>query len=195
MTFYQGLATVLIRVFAATVIVQWLGLTVSLSVNWMGVLQAQGSDVAPFYWAAISSYTIYSLLGFALWFFAVPIGRRLGGGLSTPAANLGLDSEALVKVGSFLIGLYFLIEYSARLAVTGAGIFIKNAKFDDYERLSGGRSISDHEWSQLAQYSIIVIASLLLALGAGGAAKLFSWLRSAGQYPDKDASEKSVAGE
>lgn len=195
MSFYQGLATVLLRVFAATVIVQWLGLTVSLSVSWMGAPPVQGGDAAPFYWAAISSYAVYSLLGFALWFLAAPIGRRLGAGFSAPAPNLAHSSEALVRIGSFLIGLYFLIEYSAKLVVTGAGILIKNAQLDDYERLYRSPGISDYEWSQLAQYSAIVIPALGLTLGVRGVAKLFSWLRTAGQYRGEGAAEKSAPGE
>lgn len=176
MTFYQGLATVLLKVWAAGSLIFGI-----LYLGSFGLMLLDPSNwTQPNTTWQFTNVAIYALqfgVGVALWFAARPLGKSIGRA-AAPAPNpqLGIDAEMLVVVGSFLIGINFLVEYGPRAVMGTVSTLYENMKRADHEPpFSGGHVVRD-----LAGPWAIVVAACLLAFGARGMGRLFGWLRQAG---------------
>lgn len=195
MTFYQGLATVLLRVWAAVYLIESLGAFASLGIGWVTGPIDPDKSMRTYYFTLLINYAAYFLIGAAVWILAPRAGRLIGAAIPAGAPSLSIDNERIIEIGAFLIGLYFFAEYAPQALAESIRVLMMAAEETDAERLAGGSDRYFVRWGMLGQHWTAVIVALVIGLRARDFAKLFSWLRSAGQYPDKDASEKSVAGE
>jgi hypothetical protein len=195
MTFYQGLATVLLRVWAAVYLIESVGAFASLGIGWVTQPTDSDESLRSYYVTNLMSYAVYFVVGTALWILAPHAGRLVSAAIPTGAPSSSIDNKRIIEIGAFLIGVYFLAVNAPQALAESIEVFIKAAKETDAERLAGGGARYFVQWGTLGQHWAAVIVALVIGLRARDFAKLFSWLRSAGRYREKDAPEKSASGE
>lgn len=193
MTFYQGLAIVLLRVYAFTWIVGG-AYRFLVPVLWNLLDKQAFAQTKSYYLFNTSSFALYLTLGIVVWFAAAPLGKRIGRQIPETAAP-EISGDALVAIGSFLIGLYFFIEYGAKALGATTTLAIEMAKQTDAERLAQAPILMANDWANLAGNWAIAVLALVLAFRAQGVAHLFGWLRRTGQGAHLDRPEHEGAAD
>ncbi len=177
MNFYQALAATLLKVWSVTIIIWGVHTLVSFALMWPS---QETQDSARFYiFAQYASYALYFGAGVAVWFFAAPLGARIGAGFAASEPALMIEAERLISIGCFLVGLYFMIEYGPRALTASLSLLIDAAQQTDAERLTGVQFIS-MGWREVVINWATTLAALLVSVKARGVAKLFGWLRHVG---------------
>lgn len=94
--------------------------------------------------------------GAVLWFAARPLANKIHGG-SAAAPNVTLSEAGLVRAGSFLIGVYLLVQHA-------------------------GTAISQWAWGGIVAYGslFVILLSVGLIVGANAMGKLYKKIKYAG---------------
>lgn len=196
MTFYQSLATVLLRV--------WALLTIIGGVQAIGVqgasyfrMFAPDPDTDFYFW----SWGVLNITNLAtavlIWIFAGALARRIA-----PHSAVGKDGlpavrpDLLAAVGAFLIGLYVIAQSFPKTLAETINVLSRRSKEAD---LAGAPISSPYEVLHLSGQWLTVILALALILASPRLGRFFAWLRQAGQYREKSetggGAGKSAAGE
>lgn len=120
--------------------------------------------------------TIWLVIAILVWFLAPFIGKRL---LTAEAVDqsisFSIGPEDLVRLGSFLIGAYFVVDVAP--AFVGYAISaISNAGVDQF----GQPKALSYDVSNFTAAGVKLFIALVLMLSPRGLAKLFSSMRTAG---------------
>ncbi len=175
MTFYQGLAVVLVKFWAATWIA-W-GLVSLLSI---GIPELFAEERSQYVVEMVAPLASSLLIGVLAWGCARPLGTRIGGLVTAPEPTLGIGVNEFVGIGVFLIGLYTFASYAPDALVAAIGWFIAVAKQTDAQRLAGESAHALYDWARLAGKWAAVFFALVLMLRVRDLVRLFGWLREAG---------------
>ncbi len=155
------------------------------------------NDVAP---SAASvawliNYIVGVIIGVAGWRLAPKLARLVYKPQGQSDNQVNVDAETLVAAGGFLIGSYYLVQYVPQLIGQVGAMMIENSKQDPaapYE-LGNLRSQSVN-FRQLATDIMVIAAASFMAFRPCYLARVFSWLRSAGQYEAQRTPREGEAG-
>lgn len=192
MTFYQGLATVLLRVWATLTFVSGLqGLGVRAFGTFLVLTSTSETDA--YIWLMEAYYSASIGVAILIWIFAGALARRISPGEAIAGrAPPVIDAALLSAIGAFLVGLYVLTR---SLSDTLVHTYTVMSQRNSETALAGAPIMRPHEFLQLlGQWLAIFIAFALIVISPR-LGKLFSWLRSAGQYQEKSTPRKTVDGE
>lgn len=188
MTFYQGLAVTLLKVWSAIVMVEGAYRAIALTMNW-AFLGAEGSK--HYLLLSVISALLFLATGIALWFAAEPLGKSIGCRVR-PEPRIEIDVDALAVLGVFLVGVYFLTSKTPQAVSQTVAIFHQTNARPDAARFNGPTVVSGYEWAKFVSAWSSVIIALFITAKPRGVARMFGWLRSAGQRaPDSEKDAES----
>lgn len=179
MTFYQGLATVLLRVWAATMLIESIRWVMDFGISWTSQSDSATPETSQYLLGALASGATYLAVAVVIWICARPIGRWVGSAIAVAEPVVTFSAGQIVAVGSFLIGVFFVVEYAPQAAMDTVISLAKHARTSDAERLYGS-SVDLYNLRQLTKNWAVVIAALALAFRARDIGRLFAWLRETG---------------
>ena len=183
----HAILIVIIRLWAAGVLVSSLSQSMLvLSLFFDGTTDAFGRS-------AYISFFVWLAAGVCAWVLAPRIVRSVYKGKDDGKYVFTVNADALVAIGSFLIGCYLLAQYLPPLAVQTGALF---AQLAEHDQSSDARPFYI-PYHTLFNSVLLVAAGGWMAFRAGDLARIFSWLRSAGlsppdaRQPDKDDGPRS----
>jgi hypothetical protein len=169
MTAVQALAVVIIRLWAVGALISAL-----FGVSQMAGLVASGDEMyrnTPFGYLQLATY----LLILAFWILVLAYSRRVTMWLVPPVKEadhaVKIEPADLIRIGSFLIGVYYLTQYVPDFMRTVSAAILESRQTG----MSYGRAV------ELAVSIIAILIALWLILRTNHLARLFAWLRRAGQ--------------
>ncbi|GJL95860.1 MAG: hypothetical protein DHS20C05_22650 [Hyphococcus sp.] len=188
MTPVHAILIVIIRLWAAGVII-----TSSLHLSiWPFLDTGEANDPSNYAFLTFLNAGIWVCLGFAAWIFAPDFAKAVYKPTDEdPKVSINIDAETLVQIGSFLIGGFYLIQYLPQLFVDFGRWFAYLAAQDPAAENQGeGFKQYIINWRTTTTHILIVIIASFMALRSAYLAKLFTWLRSAGQYDEKKGNKE-----
>lgn len=151
-------------------------------------------------WAALNSYDIRNFtstvfmffVGVAVWIFAPRIAKSVHVSDHDDGIRMDVSADTLIMIGSFLIGLFYLVQHVPVLLLD-IGYMSVDIIQHDSSITSARTDLQLERWNverALRGAGIIFVASWM-AFRPSHLARVFSWLRSAGQYDhSRDKLEK-----
>lgn len=188
MNFYQGIAVVLLRVWAARLIFTSVWSLLMYGQLFLQELRGIESSVSvaslggQFALAAIPTS-----IGFALWFLGPAVAKWVAAGITAPAPGFEFDAARLVEAGTFLIGVFYLFWTAPGFIVDLTFYFLDVLRQTDGERLGGVLHRRFSGMGDMGTKASTVAIALFLTFRARDVAKLFTWLREAGLPPAEEA--------
>ncbi len=120
-------------------------------------------------------YLFLIVLSALVWFWARPISAAvLPDGADTGIEMSGIRGSDLVSIGSFLIGLYYLLHAAPEM--------VRNVVAYGFDGASG----SPAGWVFILTPTVLTGVALLLMFRARDMGRLFTWLREAGTAQNRD---------
>jgi hypothetical protein len=176
MTPVHAIMVLIIRLWAAGVVIS------SITGLYLWPLLSPGSDGDGDVYATytVINGSVWVIVGILAWIFspkfAQVIYRENNDG---PPVNFNVDADTLVMIGSFLIGGFYLVEYVPTLfSSTFFFFFLDNPNRDPNASIL----TSYHTIEQFVIRFLIVFAASWLVFKPAHIARLFSKLRTLGQY-------------
>ena len=137
------------------------------------------------------NWLVWLIAGVVGWFAAPWLSRRVYSARSDVGLNIKVSAETLVAIGSFLIGAFYLVQYGPRLAVELISIFLEfRREFASNEYRPLGPVTVQVDWTNITHSAAASIVAAVMALRPAYLARIFNWLRNAGQYEDQEGKEK-----
>ncbi len=122
-------------------------------------------------------------VGLVAWIAASSLARRVYPKPAETEFKISVSAELLVAIGSFLIGGFYLAKHGPSLLVDLAWWFIQLAGEDPME--DGSLGTVRHyiiEWRSTISNLLVVVVATWMTLRPAWFAKIFNWLRTAGQH-------------
>ncbi len=181
MTPIEAIGTLLIRLWAAATVI------FNLPLVFLYVSASNDSD------DQIDLYiTMYYpgmvLFGLILWVYAAKIAKVFSPKMHEHGIELAFNPTDLVTIGSFLIGLSYLVDPFPTALIQTFSLIYQFSQDDGHFR--------DFSWdiTKLIEQWVIALVALGLTLRPRDIARMFMWLRSAGPRTITDAPEKDGEG-
>lgn len=138
----------------------------------------------------LGHHFIWLAAGATAWFAAPAMARVAYKPNIDERLLFNIEAPMLISVGSFLLGFYLLAEHLPAL-FAGIFSFLMIAPNQSGNLLSGPYVLDS---ARLISRLVIVIAGCWMAFRPADLAKLFSWLRSVGQYAPEANQPPSETG-
>ncbi len=122
-------------------------------------------------------------VGVTAWVVAPKLARLVYPAVSDRDVKIEVDAKQLVMIGSFLIGGYYLVQYVPQMIVSLGAVLIEIRHAEPVPFGEPQKKLVTTYSAQefYTDASVIVVASWM-AFRPAHIARIFSWLRSAGQY-------------
>ncbi len=127
-------------------------------------------------------YVFLLFLGAAAWFFARSLAERLCPSRAEDGVTINVSANSLVMIGSFLIGMFYLVKYAPRLASYLITFLIELGQREPDGITHIGTTLN---FQGVTADAFVFFVALWMAFKPAHVAQLFSWVRTAGQYETK----------
>ncbi|MEM8771731.1 MAG: hypothetical protein AAGD92_08785 [Pseudomonadota bacterium] len=189
MTPVHAIIIVIIRLWAAASI---LGGISSVSYILGGIFQRiSGPDIQiqpdTYYVVHLVTPIVWFIAGFIAWFAAPWLSRRIYPTVESNNVRIDIKAETLIAIGGFLIGGFYLAKHGPQLLVDLAWWFAHLAKEEtpDANQLAGSGRRFVMNWQNTISNLLIVVVAVWMMFRPSYLARIFNWLRNAGQYETK----------
>jgi len=137
---------------------------------------------------------VWLAAGVTAWVVAPKLARLVYPAASDRDVSIDVDADRLVMIGSFLIGGYYLVQYVPQLLISLGTVLIEIGQRESEAAGQLGKT-RVHAYSVRSFFTdaSIIVAASWMAFKPAHIARVFSWLRSAGQYDhSRDKLEKDL---
>lgn len=128
----------------------------------------------------------HGLLGLLAWMVAPALARRIYPQPEKDDIRIDLDARTLVATGSFLIGMFFLMTALPALLVDAARAVLWLSNSPDVAAAEQRPMRNPALTGSMLENSVLVLPGAVIAFRPCDLARIFSWLRGAGQYKGDD---------
>lgn len=187
MTAVHAIMVVIIRLWAADAI---FGALLYLPTNAVLAFTDVGDGGALSITYLVGSFG-WLIVGVIAWFVSPWLARRIYIVESKSDVTSNVDAMSLVAIGSFLIGIYYLAQYGFPLVIEWGSWMAERmgeSPVEEEQLSSLRRNTSILDWRDLISKTLTALAACVMTFRPSYLARIFVWLRSAGQY--KEAEEK-----
>lgn len=178
MTSVHAIMVLIIRIWAASTIV-----TVILA--FPEFLFSEGNLEREYQYKTYftANLVVWAVIGVVAWVFAPNFARTLRPANGEESINVTIDSDALVTLGAFLIGGFYLVQYLPSV-MTDLGMLVVEASRHDASLISeiDYRKASSVDSVRRLKDGLITLIALWMFLRPVHVARAFSYLRRAGLY-------------
>ncbi len=182
MTPVHAILIVIIRLWAAGMII-W---TIPTLVEIPFYLSDTSGRIVDFELRRFLFAGVLAVSGVFIWVFSNTLAQHVYSARSGDRVDINVSAETLIAIGSFLIGVYYLAQYGPQLIVrllTTIIVYTRKTAINEYQPF--GPVQIPVSWEQIALEFAIVLTALTLFLKPAYLARIFNWLRNAGQYEEK----------
>jgi len=177
MTGIQAVGVLVIRLWAAVNIINSLAQLAFITIIWFQKFDQIESDYRP----SVSDFffLVWLAAGFVAWFMVPRVVKwLLPAHRDGEGVTLSIDAQDLVRLGSFLIGAFFLIDVGPTLI----GHLINAVAHSGVDEL-GRSKMRYFDIGNIVADTVKFVIALALMVSPRGLANLFSKLRTAGLGP------------
>lgn len=182
MTAVQAIMILIIRLWAAGYIISVLAYAPS-------TFEALFSETPPdaYFLQLAAGQLMWLAAGIAAWFGAPWLARHVQGENKNFEITAAVDGPTLVAIGSFLIGLFYIVEYAPLIIMEWLQWVVRRAGETPLEEGQLGTvKRNSMDIRMLIPNLLIVFVASVMALRPSYLARLFVWARTAG-HPKEEA--------
>ncbi|MEK7265103.1 MAG: hypothetical protein AAB227_03290 [Pseudomonadota bacterium] len=115
-------------------------------------------------------------MGLAAWVFAPRLAKAATSGVAEGSVTIAFAEKEFVAIGSFLIGLFFIVRHMPAIIVRLVSLVIELAK----DRPDSPFMMTSYDWMNLSAEAMLALFGAILAFRPQDIANMFSAARVAG---------------
>jgi len=189
LTAVHAILIVIIRVWAASALLSGIAtFSQLLALLLQNTTQADGEFQTDIYFVLSYGTSLFWIVAGAGAWIAAPWFARKIYPVIDEGIQINVSAETLVAIGGFLIGGFILITFLPRLFIDigwWISYLAEEKSINESELISSGPRFL-LEWRSTISNLVTVLIAAWMALRPSDIARIFSWLRHAGQYEEKE---------